>query len=85
MMMMMMVMVLCFPRRNVFHFLLLSRFQLRCFQDKQSKLYDDDDNHYSDDDDDNYQNYDNNDHYDGYDDTYHDAFQNMQIYPIALL
>ena len=35
------VVVLCFPRRNVFHFLLLSRFQLRCFQDKQSKLYDD--------------------------------------------
>ena len=38
MMLMMMVMVLCFPRRNVFHFLLLYRFQLRCFPDKQSKL-----------------------------------------------
>ena len=38
MMLMMMVVVVCFPRRNVFHFLLLSRFQLRCFPDKQSKL-----------------------------------------------
>ena len=82
--MMMMIMVLCFPRRNVFHFLLLSRFQLRCFQDKQSKLYDDDDDHCNGDDD-NYQNYDDHNHYDGYDDTYHDVFQNMQIYLIALL
>ena len=38
-----MMIVICFPCRNVFHFLLFSRFQLRSVWDKQSKVYYDDD------------------------------------------
>ena len=38
-----MMIVICLPCRNVFHFLLFSRFQLRSVWDKQSKVYYDDD------------------------------------------
>ena len=41
-MMVVMMIMICFPCRNVFHFLLFSRFQLRSVWDKQSKVYDDD-------------------------------------------
>ena len=42
-MMVVMMIVICLPCRNVFHFLLFSRFQLRSVWEKQSKVYDDDD------------------------------------------